>query len=167
MLGLAFSTSSSSTTEYGLSFSWFVSTPPRSDPTMPRGMPISLSTATAPSWYSDMSTRIIFFSSPNRNSATDLASSVLPTPVGPRNSSTPSGRSNPSLSGPLFSTRRRATASIASRWPTTRVAEARFDVAEPIRHLAEHHVLGDPRDLRDHVDDVRRRRLPSGGRSPP
>ncbi len=36
-------------------------------PTMPRGMPISLSTPTAPSWYSDMSTRIIFFSSPNRN----------------------------------------------------------------------------------------------------
>ena len=60
-----------------------------------------------------MSTRIIFFSSPNRNSATDFASSVLPTPVGPRNSSTPSGRSKPSFSGPLFSTRRRATASIA------------------------------------------------------
>ena len=35
---------------------------------MPRGMPISLSTPIAPSWYSDMSTRIIFFSSPNRNS---------------------------------------------------------------------------------------------------
>jgi len=33
--------------------------------------------------------------------------------VGPRNNSTPSGRSKPSLSGPLFSTSRRATAEIA------------------------------------------------------
>src|SRR5439155_852438 len=95
--------------------------PPRSLPTIPRGIPISLSTATEPSWYSDMSTRTIFFSSPNRNSATAFASSVLPTPVGPRNSSTPSGRSNPSLSGPLFSTRRCATASTAFFWPMTRV----------------------------------------------
>ena len=39
---------------------------------MPRGMPINLSTDTAPSWYSDMSTRIIFFSSPNRNSRDGL-----------------------------------------------------------------------------------------------
>ena len=92
---------------------------------MPRGMPISLSTATAPSWYSDMSTRIIFFSSPNRNSATDFASSVLPTPVGPRNSSTPSGRSKPSFSGPLFSTSRRATASIALLLADDALAEAR------------------------------------------
>src|SRR5436309_5519539 len=29
-------------------------------------LPIYLSTATDPSWYSDMSTRTIFFSSPNR-----------------------------------------------------------------------------------------------------
>ena len=69
-------------------------------------MPISLSTATDPSWYSDMSMRIIFFSSPNRYSATALASSVFPTPVGPRNSRTPSGLSKPSLSGPLFRIRR-------------------------------------------------------------
>ena len=120
--GLAFSISSSSTTVQGLSRSWFVSKPPRSLPTMPRGMPISLSTDTAPSWYSDMSMRIIFFSSPKRNSATALASSVLPTPVGPRNSSTPSGRSKPPLSGPLFRTSRRASARTACSWPTTRRA---------------------------------------------
>ena len=81
---------------------------------------MSLSTPIAPSWYSDMSTRIIFFASPKSASATALASSVLPTPVGPRKSSTPSGRSNPSLSGPLFRIRRRETARTASRWPTTR-----------------------------------------------
>ena len=97
---------------------------------MPRGMPISLSMPTAPSWYSDMSRRIIFFSSPNRNAATDFASSVLPTPVGPRNSSTPSGRSNPSLSGPLFSTSRRATASIALPLPDDALAQPLFEIAE-------------------------------------
>ena len=54
-------------------------------------MPISLSTPIEPSWYSDMSTRIIFFSSPNRNSATAFASSVLPTPVGPEKRNEPTG----------------------------------------------------------------------------
>src|SRR5438445_225965 len=36
------------------------------------------------SWYSDMSSRISACSSSNRNSARARASSVLPTPVGPR-----------------------------------------------------------------------------------
>ena len=109
---------------------------------------------TEPSWYSDMSTRIIFFSSPNRNSATDFASSVLPTPVGPRNSSTPSGRSNPSLSGPLFSTSRRATARDRVRLADDARLQARFDVLEAIGDVAEHHVLGNLRRVRDHRDDV-------------
>ena len=44
------------------------------------------------SWYSDMSIRTIACSSSNRNSASARASSVLPTPVGPRNRKLPSGR---------------------------------------------------------------------------
>src|SRR3989442_10827435 len=42
--------------------------------------------------YSDMSTRIRAFSSPKRYSASARASSVLPTPVGPRNTKEPTGR---------------------------------------------------------------------------
>ena len=43
--------------------------------------------------YSDMSMRTMALSSSNRNSASALASSVLPTPVGPRNRKLPMGRS--------------------------------------------------------------------------
>src|SRR5439155_497890 len=89
--GEAFSTSSSSKTVYGSSRSCSVKIPPRSDPTIPRGIPISFSIPTVPSAYSLMSMRIILCSSPNINSATAFASSVFPTPVGPRNKSTPSG----------------------------------------------------------------------------
>src|SRR3954447_11536861 len=42
--------------------------------------------------YSDMSMRIIASSSPKRNSASVRASSVLPTPDGPRNTKEPVGR---------------------------------------------------------------------------
>src|SRR5258708_235073 len=42
--------------------------------------------------YSDMSIRIISFSSSNKNSASARASSVLPTPVCPRNMNEPCGR---------------------------------------------------------------------------
>src|SRR3954462_10959822 len=42
--------------------------------------------------YSDMSMRIIASSSPNRNSASVRASSVLPTPEGPRKMNEPAGR---------------------------------------------------------------------------
>ena len=44
------------------------------------------------SWYSDMSMRIIACSSSNRNSASARASSVFPTPGGPRNRNEPIGR---------------------------------------------------------------------------
>src|SRR5213594_1379204 len=44
------------------------------------------------SMYSDMSMRTIACSSSNRNSASARASSVLPTPVGPRKMNEPSGR---------------------------------------------------------------------------
>src|SRR4029078_3552855 len=42
--------------------------------------------------YSDMSIRISAFSSSNKYSARALVSSVLPTPVGPRNMNEPIGR---------------------------------------------------------------------------
>ena len=42
--------------------------------------------------YSDMSTRIMASSRPNNTSARALESSVLPTPVGPRNKKDPMGR---------------------------------------------------------------------------
>ena len=44
------------------------------------------------SWYSPMSMRIMARSSSKRTSARALASSVLPTPVGPRNRNDPMGR---------------------------------------------------------------------------
>ena len=44
------------------------------------------------SMYSLISMRTMFFSSSNRHSASALASSVLPTPVGPRNKKLPMGR---------------------------------------------------------------------------
>ena len=44
------------------------------------------------SMYSDMSTRIMAFSSSNRYSASARTSSVLPTPVGPRKMKLPMGR---------------------------------------------------------------------------
>ena len=116
---------------------------------------------TEPSWYSDMSTRTIFFSSPNRNSATAFASSVLPTPVGPRNSSTPSGRSKPSLSGPLFSTSRRATALTRLLLPDDALLQRALDVLEAIGDVAEDHVLGNLRRVRDDRDDVVALRPPS------
>ncbi len=69
--------------------------------------------------YSDMSMRVIARSSSNRKLATAFTSSVLPTPVGPRNRKEPMGRlgsCNPARA------RRTAllTASSASSWPTTR-----------------------------------------------
>ena len=69
--------------------------------------------------YSDISIRIIAFSSPNRLDANDLANSVLPTPVGPKNKKDPIGRFGsfkPALA------RRTAfdTATTASSCPMTR-----------------------------------------------
>ena len=66
-----------------------------------------------------MSSRTIRSSSPNSASASARASSVLPTPVGPRNRKLPTGRS-----GSASPARERRTASAttltASSWPTTR-----------------------------------------------
>jgi hypothetical protein len=72
------------------------------------------------SMYSDMSTRISAVSSSNRNAASALVSSVLPTPVGPRNMNEPIGRFG---SWSPARARRTAveTASTASRCPMTRL----------------------------------------------
>ena len=70
--------------------------------------------------YSDMSRRTIAVSSLNRYSASAFVSSVLPTPVGPRNMNEPIGRF-----GSCRPARERrtavATARTASAWPTTRL----------------------------------------------
>ena len=70
--------------------------------------------------YSDMSTWISASSSPNRNSASVRASSVLPTPEGPRKMNEPLGRF-----GSLMPARARRmafeTATIAWCWPITRL----------------------------------------------
>ena len=71
------------------------------------------------SWYSDMSMRTIAWSSSNRKFASARPSSVLPTPVGPRNRKLPSGR----LASCRPARARRiafATATTASSWPITR-----------------------------------------------
>ena len=69
--------------------------------------------------YSDMSIRTIACSSSNRNSASARASSVLPTPVGPRKRNEPIGRFG---SWSPARARRTAfdTAATASSWPITR-----------------------------------------------
>ncbi len=66
-----------------------------------------------------MSMRTIARSSSNRNSASALVSSVLPTPVGPRNRKLPIGRFG-SCSPARARRTALATAISASSWPTTR-----------------------------------------------
>ena len=69
--------------------------------------------------YSDMSIRTIAFSVSKRNSASAFASSVFPTPVGPRKMNEPIGRSG----SPRPARDRRIafdTAPTASSWPMTR-----------------------------------------------
>ena len=75
------------------------------------------------SMYSDMSTRTIACSSSNRKLASALVSSVLPTPVGPRNMNEPIGRLG-SCKPALARLTAVETARTASAWPTTRLANA-------------------------------------------
>ena len=71
------------------------------------------------SWYSLMSMRTMFSSVSNSAAARARASSVLPTPVGPRKMNDPIGRR-----GSLMPERARmmasATSCTASSWPITR-----------------------------------------------
>src|SRR5579884_3790322 len=77
--------------EYGERFTRSVSWPPSSYPTYPGGDPISFETECF-SMNSDISKRIRLFSLPNRKEARARATSVLPTPVGPRNRNDQAGR---------------------------------------------------------------------------
>ena len=72
---------------------------------------------------SDMSKLMRASSLPNRNSASDFASSVLPTPDGPRKMNEPPGRRG-SLSGERLRRMARATLLTASSWPMTRWCRA-------------------------------------------
>ncbi len=95
-----------------------MSWPPSSKPTYPGGAPTSRETANF-SMYSDMSSRTIAFSSSNSSCASALASSVLPTPVGPRKRNAPTGRFaffTPARERSTAS----ATACTAASWPITR-----------------------------------------------
>ena len=69
-----------------------VNCPPSSCPTYPGGEPMSFETECF-SIYSDMSKRINARSLPKRNCASERATSVLPTPVGPKKRNEPTGRS--------------------------------------------------------------------------
>ena len=88
--GCAFSISSNNITEYGFLLTFSVNCPPSSYPTYPGGAPINFATE-CDSINSDISTLIIAFSLPNMLSASAFASSVLPTPVGPKNKNEPVG----------------------------------------------------------------------------
>ena len=88
--GCAFSISSNSITEYGFLRIFSVNCPPSSKPTYPGGEPINFETL-CPSIYSDISILIIESSFPNKLSANAFESSVLPTPVGPKNKNEPIG----------------------------------------------------------------------------
>ena len=72
------------------------------------------------SMYSDMSSWISASSSPNRNSASALDSSVFPTPEGPRKMNEPAGRRG-SFSPDRVRRMARDTAEIASFWVTMRL----------------------------------------------
>ena len=95
-----------------------VNCPPSSYPTYPGGAPTKRETLCF-SWYSLISIRVIIVSSSKRNSASALASSVLPTPVVPRKMKEPIGRLGSCNPARL---RRTAsdTAAMASSCPITR-----------------------------------------------
>src|SRR5712671_4562413 len=94
--------------------------------------------------YSDMSMRIMACSLSNRNSASALHSSVLPTPVGPRNRNKPMGRWG-SWSPARARRTASATAAIAVEHPGDREAgPARDDLRDLLGGdlLLEHLALG-------------------------
>ena len=75
--------------------------------------------------YSDMSKRISAWSLPNRKLASARASSVLPTPVGPRNTKLPTGRFG--FLRPARERRiARESAEIAFSWLMTRLVQLVF-----------------------------------------
>ena len=105
------------------------------------------------SMYSDMSMRTSAVSSSNRKAASALVSSVLPTPVGPRNMNEPIGRFG---SCRPARARRTAveTASTASRWPTTRLRERLLHLEQLLALALQHLVDRDAGPARDDAGDV-------------
>ena len=106
-----------------------------------------------------MSMRTIARSSSNRKSASALASSVLPTPVGPRNRNEPVGRS-----GSAIPARERRTASRPARtavvWPISRRAELVLHPQQLLGLALEQPAGRDAGPGRDDLGDVVRRRPP-------
>src|ERR1700712_61272 len=109
--------------------------------------------------YTLMSMRTIARSSSNRKSASALASSVLPTPVGPRNRNEPVGRS-----GSLTPARARRTAADPPGGAGPRAPRGLLAAAPPAEGLLHAQQLGglaleqpagrDAGPGRDHVRDV-------------
>src|SRR5918912_1506526 len=113
----------------------------------PGGEPTSRDTECF-SMYSDMSTWIMASSSPNRNSASVRASSVLPTPEGPRKMNEPVGRLGSLIPAP-DRLRHRLDGDVL----------ADHALVELLLHADELLGLGlgelEDRDARPHRDDVR------------
>ena len=107
---------------------------------------------------------------PNRYSASALAISVLPVPVGPTNSSTACGRVG-SVSPALSSATRSTMHSTASGWPITRAAKNARSASTSSRSRSSSSDGRQPGalgDRRQHVGHRQRRRRPAGaGASPP
>ncbi len=135
----AFSNSSSSTTENGCRRIW--PTSERSSRSLSRSP--SIRHAEPAFWYSLMSIRTIRSPDPNRNSASALAISVLPVPVGPTNSSTACGRVG-SVSPALISATRSTMQSTASGWPITRALKNARSAAMSSRSRSSSRVSGSP-----------------------
>ena len=103
--------------------------------------------------YSDMSMRISAVSSSNRYSASALVSSVLPTPVGPRNMNEPIGRLG---SCRPARARRTAveTAFTASAWPIDALGELLLHLEQLLLLALEHLVDRHAGPARHHLGDV-------------
>ena len=140
--GWAFSTSSNKTTEYGFLRTASVSWPPSSYPTYPGGAPIRRDTEYF-SIYSLISSRTILDSSSNRLAASALASSVFPTPVGPRKRKEPIG-----FVGSLIPAFERMIASVTfvtpSSCPTTRLCSSSSRCNVLFRSLSLNFATGIP-----------------------
>ena len=102
----------------------------------------------------DMSSRTIARSSSNMNSASARASSVFPTPVGPRKMNEPIGRFGSCR--PVRARRSAfATASTASSWPTTRCVQPLLHVDQLLGlALEQPRRPGSPVQRRDDRGDV-------------
>src|SRR3981189_1289437 len=96
--------------------------------------------------YSDMSRRTIAVSSLNRYSASALVSSVLPTPVGPKNMNEPIARFGPRKPGRP----RRPGCGVADHPPAERVLHLEQVVLFALQHLVD----GNAGPARDHLRDV-------------